>query len=139
MNGFDGKTEQGGALDCYDPETDSWSTLAYEPDGVRGPEARSVSALLPLIVDGRDVLVTMFGERDPSSLGHAGAGKMLDDVWGFDLETKNWGKVEITGERPEGRGWFGSGALGEEAVVQGGLNEKNERLGDLWVLRILGR
>jgi hypothetical protein len=27
----------------------------------------------------------MFGERDPSSLGHAGAGKMLTDVWAFVL------------------------------------------------------
>jgi hypothetical protein len=29
--------------------------------------------------------VTIFGERNPSSLGHAGAGKMFGDVWAYDI------------------------------------------------------
>jgi hypothetical protein len=137
MNGFDGKTEQGGFLDCYDPGADGWTSLEFPADGKAGPEARSVGVLLPVEVGGREMLVTMFGERDPSSLGHQGAGRMLDDVWGFDLGEKAWRKVEVEGERPEGRGWFDGGVVNnEETVVQGGLNEGNERLGDVWVLRL---
>lgn len=137
MNGFDGKTEQGGCLDIYSPETNSWSTHAYEPDGREGPTPRSVAALLPVTVGGRVYLVTLFGERDPSSLGHQGAGKMLSDVWAFDVEGKTWTEVEARGEAvPASRGWFDADVLGESTVVvQGGLGESNDRLGDVWSLQ----
>lgn len=80
MNQFDGKTEQDEAFDCYDPKMDSWKTFTFKPDGVEGPEARSASTLLPLIIDGRDDLVTTFGEWDPGSLGNLGAETVLYDV-----------------------------------------------------------
>ncbi len=140
MNGFDGKTEQGGAVDVLDLASREWSTIAFTPDRVQGPEPRSVSALLAVKAKGRDLLVTLFGERDPSSLGHAGAGKMLGDVWAFDLEGKQWAKVEPEGEAPAPRGWFAADVAvehdGEHAViVHGGLAEDNSRLGDVWKLR----
>ena len=139
INGFDGKTEQGGSLDVYDVSTASWSSISYRADGVEGPEARSVSTLLPVSVSGKTYLLTMFGERDPSSLGHAGAGKMLSDAWAFDIHGGQWQKVEAAGDAPEGRGWFDADVLEVEgenhvAVVHGGLNEGNERLGDVWKL-----
>ncbi|KAE8141656.1 hypothetical protein BDV38DRAFT_237285 [Aspergillus pseudotamarii] len=139
MNGFDGKTEQGGALDVYDPANNTWSTIAYSADGVSGPGARSVSCLLSLKVTGKPSLVTMFGERDPSSLGHQGAGKMLSDVWIFDIQTGKWTEVQADGENaPEGRGWFDAdvitNASEDSIVVHGGLAESNERLGDVWRL-----
>ncbi|KAJ4136513.1 hypothetical protein NW768_004128 [Fusarium equiseti] len=134
MNGFDGKTEQGGALDIFDTKHSSWSTITFEPDGKEGPEARSVSALLPISVHGKSYLLTMFGERDPSSLGHAGAGKMLSDVWAFDLNEGIWQKVE-TGDGPVARGWFDADVTENGIVVHGGLGEDNERLGDVWVLK----
>ncbi|KAM0240265.1 hypothetical protein ACHAPO_002161 [Fusarium lateritium] len=139
MNGFDGKIEQGGVLDIYNIGTTSWSTIPYTPDGIQGPEARSVSTLLPLLIQDKSYLLTMFGERDPSSLGHAGAGKMLSDVWAFAIETSMWLKVE-TGDEPSARGWFDADIVkGEDAmdgvVVHGGLGEDNERLGDIWCLQ----
>ncbi|KAK4100333.1 kelch repeat protein [Parathielavia hyrcaniae] len=139
MNGFDGQTEQGGAVDVFDLAARAWSTIAFKPDGVQGPEARSVSALLAVRVGGRDWLVTLFGERDPSSLGHAGAGKMLGDVWAFDLEQGKWAKVEVGGDAPAPRGWFGAdvateGEGGHAVIVHGGLAEDNSRLGDVWKL-----
>lgn len=137
MNGFDGKTEQGGSVDVYSPEANSWESIAYNPDGVEGPTPRSVAALLPVTVGGRGYLVTLFGERDPSSLGHQGAGKMLGDVWAFDLETKTWTQVQTEGEAvPASRGWFDADVLGESTLlVQGGLGESNDRLGDVWSLQ----
>jgi hypothetical protein len=146
MNGFDGKNEQGGCLDVYEPETDGWTTLVYHADGVSGPEPRSVSALLAVKVQGRESLVTLFGERDPSALGHQGAGKMLVDVWIWDVQSKAWREVQVRGntsesgaldgdDKPCARGWFAADCFGEEGiVVQGGLGESNERLGDVWLL-----
>jgi hypothetical protein len=32
---------------------------------------------------GREYLILFLGERDPSTQGHAGAGKFWDDVWAF--------------------------------------------------------
>ena len=87
MNGFDGKTEQGGAVDSYDPERDRWSSVEYNPDGVDSPEPRSVSALMRVMTRaGQELLVTLFGEGAPSGLGHAGAGRMFADVWAWDVK-----------------------------------------------------
>ncbi|KAI9375072.1 kelch repeat protein [Aspergillus egyptiacus] len=140
MNGFDGKTEQGGAVDVFDLEKNEWGTISYAPDGVQGPSARSVSCLLALEIAGRASLVTMFGERDPSALGHQGAGKMLSDVWAFDIEAQRWTEVVVGDEeRPPARGWFAADVVsgsekGSAIVVHGGLAESNERLGDVWLL-----
>jgi len=81
----------------------------------------------------------MFGETDPSALGHAGAGKMLGNVWAYSLQAKKWYKIDWEGEGPKPRGWFaadlvpGGGQDGKSAViVHGGLAEDNSRLGDVW-------
>ncbi|KAF2751225.1 kelch repeat protein-like protein [Sporormia fimetaria CBS 119925] len=141
MNGFDGTTEQGGSLDIFDIDKNTWSTRSWKPNGQEGPEPRSVCALLPLAINGKDILVTMFGERDPSMQGHAGAGKMLDDVWVFDIATAKWARLDIfEGKgRPKPRGWFAADVLKrpgkqDAIVIHGGLNEDNERLGDVWKL-----
>lgn len=135
MNGFDGKTEQGGAVDVYDLQTGAWSSNKFEANGQDGPEARSVSALLPVKVGRTDVLLTLFGERDPSSLGHAGAGKMLGDIWFYHIEEQRWEKGDNGGEKPAPRGWFDADVFDEsQVVVAGGLSESNERLDDVWVL-----
>lgn len=139
MNGFDGKSEQGGAVDVYDPASNSWSSIAFAPDGKTGPGARSVAALLPVRVDGETSLVTLFGESDPSSLGHQGAGKMLSDVWVYSIAEGRWSQINAEGGgQPEGRGWFDADTVGRDGsggiVVAGGLGESNERLDDAWLL-----
>lgn len=141
MNGFDGQHEQGGALDIYDVAKGTWHVVEYSADGVQGPEARSVATLLPVKVDGSAYLITAFGEHDPSSLGHAGAGKMLANAWAWDIQQSQWRKLEVAGNSPEGRGWFDADVVkteggDDEIFVHGGLNEKNERLGDIWLLRL---
>lgn len=138
INGFDGKAEQGGTVDVYDPKSNYWTSQTYTPDGISGPAPRSVSALLPVSADGKSLLVTLFGERDPSSLGHQGAGRMLDDVWAYEIESKIWTKVK-TNVGPEPRGWFAADVASSstsemQILVHGGLAENNERLGDTWTL-----
>jgi hypothetical protein len=50
------------------------------------PGPRSVASLEALHVGGgREYLVLMLGERDPSGAGHAAAGKFWDDVWVFQV------------------------------------------------------
>lgn len=138
MNGFDGTAEQGGLVDTYDLATNKWSSLAFKPDGENGPGPRSVSTLVAVTVKGKTYLVTMFGECDPSSLGHAGAGKMLSDVWAFDVDGQEWVRVETTGGSPAPRGWFDADAVrggdSDAIIVHGGLAENNSRLGDAWRL-----
>lgn len=139
MNGFDGKTEQGGALDVYDPAKDSWASIEFAADGKQGPGARSVAALLPVSVDGAASLLTLFGESDPSSLGHQGAGKMLSDVWMYSLDDGKWAQIVAEGgEVPDGRGWFDADVVKQDGrdcvVVIGGLGGSNDRLDDAWLL-----
>lgn len=136
MNGFDGKTEQGGSLDVFDIHSTSWSTIAFDADGKNGPEPRSVSSLLPINIGGTAKLLTLFGERDPSSLGHAGAGKMLDDWWVYDIVDNWWEKGQDAGsDVPAARGWFDADIFDERlVVVAGGLDESNKRLQDVWTL-----
>ncbi|KAK4073470.1 uncharacterized protein Triagg1_5296 [Trichoderma aggressivum f. europaeum] len=143
MNGFDGKSEQGGELDIYDPASQKWHIIAFPSDGVQGPEARSVATLLAVrLPSNEDALITMFGERDPSSLGHAGAGKMLDDVWAFNVKSSTWRKFAFPEQNaPAARGWFAADVMkqqgGDTVFVQGGLAEDNSRLGDAWRLDFL--
>lgn len=142
LHGFDGQREQGGSLDVYTLETDSWDTLIYPADGVSGPVPRSVSFLVSGIFGGRMKLVTGFGEVNPSALGHQGAGRMAGDVWVWDVVEGGWKKVEVEqegGDRPVPRGWLAADVMMEggntHVVVHGGLGEDNARLGDVWVLR----
>ena len=142
FGGFDGEREIGGLLDVYDVAKGEWGkSVEFEADGVKGPGARSVAGLVPVVVSGEKLyLIAIFGEADPSSLGHEGAGKMLGDVWAFDVEGEKWVRVNDTqsgsgSERPAPRGWFGAAAAGPgRLAVVGGLGEDNERLGDAWVL-----
>jgi hypothetical protein len=138
MNGFDGNTEQGGSVDIYSPETNSWDSHVYSPDGKAGPTPRSVSCLLPVRLEERSFLVTLFGEHDPSSLGHQGAGKMLSDIWAFDTRSKKWEEVVAQGDQlPLARGWFDADVVGTNTiVVHGGLGESNDRLGDVWTIQL---
>ncbi|KAL7962682.1 kelch domain-containing protein [Trichoderma compactum] len=143
MGGFDGKSEQGGELDIYDPASQKWHTIAFPSDGVQGPEARSVATLLAVrLPSNESALVTMFGERDPSSLGHAGAGKMLKDVWTLSVKSSTWSKVSFPEQNPPAaRGWFAADVTtqqdGDVVILQGGLAEDNSRLGDAWRLDFL--
>ena len=145
INGFDGKTEQGGAVDVFDLKQEKWSSIEYKADGTDGPEPRSVSAFVPIkTVAGRELLMTLFGEGSPSDLGHAGAGRMFSDVWAWDMNTEKWCRVEFEGQGtgPLPRGWFDAGVWapedgkGDQIVLHGGLHDDNSRLGDLWMLQI---
>ncbi|KAI5981010.1 galactose oxidase [Pisolithus albus] len=115
-------------LDVYIPSTDTWLTLTPSPDPVHGyPGPRSVCGLVPFVassssaaVDGKHtnnvpIALLYYGEKAPSSLGHAGAGKFWDDVWAlasspgssFETATTEWKKLDTVGlEKPAPRGWF---------------------------------
>lgn len=75
-------------LDIYTPSTDTWSTVYPAPDPEHGfPGPRSVHGLVPFTTRARTntsgipVALLYYGERDASSLGHAGAGVFWDDGW----------------------------------------------------------
>jgi Galactose oxidase, central domain len=138
IGGYDGKAEIGGFLDVYDIATDTWESIPYQADGIEGPSARSVGALVEVQVADKPLLLYIFGEGHASSLGHAGAGNFWDDVWVHQVGSKGpvWTKLLFEGERPEPRGWFAAASTGSSAIIQGGLHTNNERLGDWWELTV---
>ncbi|KAI9680067.1 MAG: hypothetical protein M1817_005083 [Caeruleum heppii] len=98
----------------YDVEEETWNSLPFPADGKSGPEPRS---------------------------GHEGAGKMRGDVWVFDIASQTWTEAEAgPDERPAARGWFDADVMhrteSDAIVVHGGLDESNERLGDVWMLTL---
>lgn len=101
---------------------------------------------LPNRTKGSDLVAVMFcgeGVPAPKELGHDGAGTFLSDVWGLKWSVVDgnwsWEKAIVKDNEnvPEPRGWFAKDITENgEIVMQGGLNEKNERLSDAWKLNI---
>lgn len=118
MNAFYEKTEQGGSIDIFYSTSQAWSSKTFPADDVSGPDAQSVSALMSVTVDGRDMLITLFGERDPSSLGHAGVDKMRGDCWLYDIAAERWQKVEFpSAKAPPPRGLLDADPVDKCKVV----------------------
>jgi Galactose oxidase, central domain len=154
FGGFSGY-EIGGNLDVYDTKLEKWSSYDLSQNG-EVPKPRSVHAFVPVNLMWEDseqlVALLLFGELDPApvELGHDGAGKFSNEVWalvcpkglGSDLdefEKFRWINVkgDVDSEWPEARGWFGASAWTHgKVVVVGGLNGRNERLGDSWILEV---
>lgn len=96
-------------LDIYTPSTNTWSTVHPAPDPDHGfPGPRSVHGLVPFTTSIRTntsasvpIALLHHGERDASSLGHAGAGAFWDDAWLLlatpTLPTLQWKKLRVDG------------------------------------------
>lgn len=158
-----------GEIDIYSMTNNDWKTVHPLSDPVHGyPGPRSVHGFIPLSFpsstrstsEGMPIALLYHGEKDASSLGHAGAGSFWDDVWLLKhrLQTSpsdsawQWERVSVASEeKPEGRGWFPSAVwnasgevleaegkkIGRSAVVMyGGLVESNERSGEIWSLDV---
>ena len=89
------------------------------------------------------VALLYHGERDASTLGHAGAGTFWSDVWLLRHNGRNfsWQFIPVEGDGPEGRGWFPSASVldaegNTQAIIQGGLLSSNDRSDELWLLSI---
>ncbi len=189
--GFNGEGEEEGYLDILELGLDTfndisgqeevaisdkgpWHTLNFQEEEMKFPGNRSVTGLQAITTGmGREYLILFFGERDPSSQGHEGAGKFWGDVWAFQCPPQGmtaasfkdatwqalgretgeglWSEVLVSDtEGKEGddvrklvpgeRGWFASSTLGDldpsSILLWGGLNGKNEREDDGWILRI---
>ncbi|KAK4122356.1 galactose oxidase [Parathielavia appendiculata] len=60
------------------------------------PGNRSVCGLEAVTVGGgREYLVLMFGEREASGVGHAGAGRFWDDVWAFQVPAQGMSLASV--------------------------------------------
>ncbi|KAH9897856.1 galactose oxidase [Cubamyces lactineus] len=145
-----------GTLDIYSIAENKWYTVQPGPDPTHGsPGPRSVHGFAPFqsrnpaLADA--VAILYHGERDASSLGHAGAGTFWNDVWllmrtgrdGDILSGWAWRKVEIAdGDEhvPEGRGWFAPASWladgNTRVILFGGLLSSNARSDELWELQL---
>lgn len=151
FGGFNGKTEVGGQIDALklggESESEWTSAVFGATEGLgrgedghgdlaasdAGPGPRSVTALHAV----GDRIALLFGEGKPSPTGgHDAAGNFWDDVWVYAPSSGAWARVSAPGDWPAPRGWFASDAIGDGVVFHGGLDARNERLGDAWVLRL---
>ncbi|EMT63349.1 Nitrile-specifier protein 5 [Fusarium odoratissimum] len=171
FGGFDGQSELGGQLDFLHLEVETfddrgtkgevavrarggWQTILESDPNADSteihaepaqiwPEPRSVASLEAITSGaGYEYLVLTMGERDPSSEGHEGAGKFLNDVWAFQVPPLGmtaasvtaamwqavgrktgegkWTKLDLepydddnSDEMPAARGWLASAPMGE--------------------------
>lgn len=163
FGGFDGKTELGGQLDFMEMPSKTrsettpsalvkseWNSIPFdfstkEAHSNTVPPNRSLAAFQHVTMGlGRDYLLLALGEGDPSSIGHAGAGKFWQDVWCYQLPASSatpasvkdairetlpdtgtskgqWAKVEITelevgADEKLGGKWTGRGWFGSCGV-----------------------
>eukprot|EP00128_Syssomonas_multiformis_P002642 Colp12_sorted_trinity150504_noHs@10392 len=124
--GFNG--QELGDVHVFDTSSKTWKEI--ECSGNK-PSPRSVCAavLLP-----NNKAFVFGGERDPSDLGHLGAGLFHQDVCLLDLKTHEWTILPNTSETPSERGWFPAGILADGTVgIFGGLSSSNDRLGDFYL------
>ncbi|KAG0267650.1 hypothetical protein DFQ27_008553 [Actinomortierella ambigua] len=158
--GFTGKEESD--LVIYDTTTGEWvQTL---PSSANAPGARSVHAIVPLASSSSssssfsnsaesDRLLVLFGEGNPSHLGHEGAGEFWGDVWMATLPKSSSslkgedGRLPVHYEKvtleaaesaqdnlPCPRGWFQALPWNGNVVLSGGLAANNTRLNDMYLL-----
>jgi hypothetical protein len=136
-------------LDIYTISTNTWRTVLPTPDSVHGyPGPRSVHGFVPFQSKSNPAAIALVyhGERDASTLGHAGAGTFWDDIWLLEHKDGNlsWKRVDIPegAQKPEGRGWFPSASYVDEhgntkVAMFGGLLSSNERNDELWMLEVV--
>lgn len=152
FGGFNGQGEEGGQIDYLHLDLGEarlsakggWDSFVFAEENTARPGNRSVAGVQAITskADGQDYLIVFLGERDPSSQGHAGAGKFWSDVWSFPLSAtgeRKWEEVRVEGTEgvPGERGWFPSVTSDNgEIVLWGGLNGLNERLDNGWILKI---
>jgi hypothetical protein len=149
--GFTGQEQSD--MVVYDSSKDEW--FEASPSSTDAPGARSVHAIVPVESEDADSdkLVVLFGEGNPSNLGHEGAGEFWGDVWTAKLPKSlnaahghrlpvAYEKMALTGfnddqsNLPCPRGWFQAMPWKGKIVLSGGLAPNNERLDDLYLLSL---
>lgn len=136
-------------LDIYSIASNTWRSVVPMADPIHGyPGPRSVCGFVSCrpAPGSAAVAVVYHGEREPSSIGHAGAGTFWDDAWLLDYFSNKQGEFQwrklVTaegGECPEGRGWFPGASYVDEhghtrVAMFGGLLTSNARSDELWML-----
>lgn len=152
LTGFAGY-ELGGdhVLDVYSIASNTWRSAVPTADQIHGyPGPRSMYGFVSCqpTPSSAAIAVVYHGEREPSSIGHAGAGTFWDDAWLLDYFSNKQGEFKFQwrklvaaegGECPEGRGWFPGASYVDErghtkVAMLGGLLTSNTRSGELWML-----
>ncbi|CAI7823721.1 unnamed protein product [Closterium sp. NIES-53] len=129
--------EVAGSGDANKGDEAGWSAVKPIPRSVFG----AVTVSLPAANESacKEYIVVYGGEVDPSDLGHLGAGKFSKDLFLLDVEERKWlrpASLVSSGGDPGARGWFPVAPLAAGMVVYGGNSESNDRLDDVFVLRL---
>ncbi|KAF9996232.1 hypothetical protein BGZ80_007308 [Entomortierella chlamydospora] len=149
--GFTGQEQSD--MVVYDNSNGEWAHAL--PSSTDAPEARSVHAIVPIASEAADLdrLLILFGEGNPSKVGHEGAGEFWGDIWTATLSKSlkgehgdrlfvNYEKITLATSQddqdnlPCPRGWFQALPWNGKIVLSGGLAANNERLDDVYFLSL---
>mmetsp|Transcript_11900 Transcript_11900/g.25566 ORF Transcript_11900/g.25566 Transcript_11900/m.25566 type:complete len:342 (+) Transcript_11900:55-1080(+) len=128
---------------CYDLAAGKWEEAAPLPVARSVFGAAVHSSPAPSGCSGAGCghgghIMAFGGEVDPSTQGHEGAGDFSADLFCYDESARNWHKLSVSNDAgspgPCARGWYAYTSLEGGLLVHGGLDCKNERLGDMFVL-----
>jgi N-acetylneuraminic acid mutarotase len=104
----------------YDYNTNEWTEQI--PSSTTNPPARSGKGL---VYTGNDK-VMLFG-------GSGGYPDYYNDLWEYDITTKEWMEITPTGDVPVARTYFGMSMVSEDKfLVFGGFDDQLEYIGDTW-------
>ncbi|KAJ7885099.1 hypothetical protein B0H14DRAFT_2699687 [Mycena olivaceomarginata] len=135
FGGFNGAGQEGGQLDYLELGIDraEWQSLMQ---GENNSTEKSTADKWPghRSVAGKEYLVLMFGEREPSNAGHAAAGKISEGKW-TKVDVRSVDNTSVEG--PGRRGWIATAKTENGVVLWGGLDQDNQRLGDGWIFRLV--
>ncbi|KIX02353.1 uncharacterized protein Z518_08294 [Rhinocladiella mackenziei CBS 650.93] len=144
--GFDSKAEQGEAVADYDVKEDMWSNVEYKPDGVVGPEPRSMTVLVPIKTgSGRELLVAMVWRRITKRIWvMSELVECFQTFWAFDVSNEKWFLTELNDQEPAPGSrdrfdtdiWVSDEAKGDRVIVHGELHNSNQQLNDAWMFQI---
>ncbi|KAG0318654.1 hypothetical protein BGZ99_005553 [Dissophora globulifera] len=149
--GFNGQEQSD--LVVFDISSGEW---AQALPSAQAPEARSVHAIVPIAAEDAesDRLLILFGEGNPSKIGHEDAGEFWGDIWSAtlpkSLQRTPGSSMPVTYEQitlsafqgnqdnlPCPRGWFQAALWNDKVILSGGLSINNERLADLYLLSLV--
>ena len=141
--GLNGTGEEGGQIDILDLGLETfndksgagelsvmakgkWETLDFSEEDIKHPGNRSVAGLHTITTGmGREFLILLLGERDPSSDGHNGAGKFWGDVWAFQCPPQGMTAASFKDatwqalKRETGEGQWSQMAISDAEGVEG--------------------
>ncbi|GAX84212.1 hypothetical protein CEUSTIGMA_g11635.t1 [Chlamydomonas eustigma] len=122
---------------CFDLVAGKWREVTGLPFA-RSVFGAAAHCCTSTACDLHGAVIVFGGEVDPSDKGHEGAGDFCSDLTYLPQGSEAvWTSVDLSSasmaQRPSARGWYAYTSVNGNLLIHGGLDCKNERLGDMYL------